>query len=83
MPAQPGTAQTFILRVWLEPGDGGGEWRGELKSVPGGETAYFRGWDRLPALMRRAVEGTGAGPPLAGDTPEPGSERSSDRSTRP
>lgn len=59
MPAQPGTAQTFILRVWLEPGAGGGEWRGELKSVPGGESAYFRGWDGLPALLRRVVEGDG------------------------
>ena len=58
MPAEPSTARTFILRVWLEPGasTGAGEWRGELRSVPGGETAYFRTWDALPALMRRAVE---------------------------
>lgn len=61
MPAQPGTAQTYILRVWLEPGPAGaaGEWRGEVKSVPGGETAYFRGWDALPVVMRRVVEGAG------------------------
>jgi hypothetical protein len=59
MPAQPGTAQTFILRVWLEPGAGGGEWRGELKSVPGGESVFFRTWDALPALLRRVVEGEG------------------------
>lgn len=59
MPAESSTAQTFILRVWLEPGASAGEWRGEVKSVPAGETAYFRTWDALPALVRRAVEGTG------------------------
>jgi hypothetical protein len=50
-------ARTFILRVWLEPGAGDrpetGEWRGELKGVPGGETAYFRGFDALPPVLRR------------------------------
>jgi hypothetical protein len=60
MPSPPPASQTFILRVWLEPGPGGeaGEWRGEIKSVPGGETAYFRGWDAAAAALRRAVEGT-------------------------
>jgi hypothetical protein len=56
-PAPP--ARTFILRVWLEPGAGDrpetGEWRGELKGVPGGETAYFRGMDALPPLLHRLV----------------------------
>ncbi|HEX6042349.1 hypothetical protein [Longimicrobium sp.] len=63
MPAQPPTSQTFILRVWLEPGPGGdaGEWRGELKSVPGGETAYFRGWNGVGPALRRAVEEQGIG----------------------
>jgi hypothetical protein len=63
MPAQPSTSQTFILRVWLEPGPGGeaGEWRGELKSVPGGETVYFRGLDGVGVALRRAVEGDGGG----------------------
>jgi hypothetical protein len=57
-PAPP--ARTFILRVWLEPGAGDrpetGEWRGEIKGVPGGETAYFRGFDALPPLLRRLAE---------------------------
>lgn len=64
MPAPTSTAQTFILRVWQEPGAPaeGGEWRGEVKSVPRGETAYFRTWDGLPALLRRLAEGgEGAG----------------------
>jgi hypothetical protein len=59
MPSEPPLSQTYILRVWLEPGaDGGaGEWRGELKQVPGGATKYFRTWDALPALLRQVVEG--------------------------
>lgn len=53
-------ARSFILRVWLEPGAGDrpetGEWRGELKGVPGGESAYFRGFDALPPLLRRLTQ---------------------------
>lgn len=59
-PAPP--AQTFILRVWLEPAPapGPGEWRGELKHVPTGTTAYFRTFEGLPPLLHRLVEGGAA-----------------------
>ena len=61
MPAESSTARTFILRVWREPGAPGDEWRGEVKTVPAGETAYFRTWNGLPALMRRLLDGEGTG----------------------
>jgi hypothetical protein len=54
-PAPP--AHSFILRVWLEPRQGAapGEWRGELKHVPSGTTAYFRTFESLPPLLHRLV----------------------------
>ena len=56
-------AQTFILRVWLEPAPppAAGEWRGELKHVPTGTTAYFRTFEGLPPLLQRLVAAGGAG----------------------
>ncbi|HWK89763.1 MAG TPA: hypothetical protein VNP72_07200, partial [Longimicrobium sp.] len=57
-------AHSFILRVWLERSDGEpGEWRGELKHVPSGETAFFRTLDGLQPLLERllAAGGTARG----------------------
>ena len=54
-------AHTFVLRVWLERGGGaqGDEWRGELRRVPTGETAYFRTLEALPSLLARLVAPAG------------------------
>ncbi len=52
MTSQP--ARSFILRLWLEQsdrGDADGEWRGEVKQVPTGDSAYFRTLEALPPLL--------------------------------
>ncbi len=54
-------AQSFVLRVWLERDDAPslpGEWRGELKHVPSGQSAYFRTLEGLPPVLRRLLDGT-------------------------
>ncbi|HEU0016094.1 MAG TPA: hypothetical protein VFQ45_20620 [Longimicrobium sp.] len=53
--AEPMPAHSFILRVWLEPAGGTGEWRGELKHVPSGETSYFRTLEGLQPLLERML----------------------------
>ena len=45
-------ARTFILRLWLETGaGGGGEWRGQLQPIPDGQIRYFRDWSTLARLL--------------------------------
>lgn len=63
MPIEPSTSHTFVVRVWLEPvsGEEAGEWRGEVRSVPGGDGAYFRGLEGACAALRRAMEEQGIG----------------------
>lgn len=64
-------AQSFILRVWLERDDASstdGEWRGELKHVPSGRSAYFRTLQGLPPVLRRLLEDPAPGD--AGEGPE-------------
>jgi hypothetical protein len=54
-------AQSFVLRVWLERDDASslpGEWRGELKHVSSGRSAYFRTLEGLPPVLRRLLDGT-------------------------
>jgi hypothetical protein len=56
MTSQP--ARSFVLRLWLERGDREeteGEWRGEVKPVPAGDSAYFRTLEALPALLARLL----------------------------
>jgi hypothetical protein len=63
-------AQSFILRVWLERDDASstpGEWRGELKHVPSGQSAYFRTLEGLPPVLLRLLEGTRGGEPAEPD----------------
>ena len=49
--------QSFVLRVWRESGQHGeAEWRGELRHVPTGRSAFFRTLEALPALVRRQAE---------------------------
>lgn len=59
MTSHPPAAQTFIVRVWVEPGDAAsqaGEWRGELKHVPSGRSAYFRTLEGLTPVLQRMLE---------------------------
>jgi hypothetical protein len=56
MTPDPPPVHTFVLRVWLERGEGDPcEWRGELKRVPTGETAYFRTLEALAGLLLQLV----------------------------
>jgi hypothetical protein len=61
MTSHPPAAQSFVLRVWLERDDAAsapGEWRGELKHVPSGRSAYFRTLEGLPPVLLRLLDGT-------------------------
>lgn len=58
MDPQSPAALTFILRLWLEKDDAGhapGEWRGELKHVPSGRSAYFRTFDGIAGALHRLL----------------------------
>ena len=62
----PNAAASFFVRVWQEPGDKNGQWRGEVRHVQSGENAYFCDAGDLLAflaahggkeLIRRAKKG--------------------------
>jgi hypothetical protein len=56
MTPQPG--RSFILRLWLERSEREeteGEWRGEVKTVPAGESTYFRTLEALPTLLTKLL----------------------------
>lgn len=64
MPTDPRTSHTLIVRLWPEPREMGGregesEWRGEIRHVPSGAQAYFRGLDGLAATIRDIIENGG------------------------
>ncbi len=52
---------SFTLRLWQEElGQGDLEWRGRVQNVAGGETAFFRDWPGLVAVLQRLVATTSA-----------------------
>lgn len=55
---------TYVVRLWYEAGGGNdceGEWRGQVREVPGGRTAYFRSIDGVVAAMKRLAGVSGGG----------------------
>ena len=46
-------SHVFVLRLWFEPGgDGGGEWRGEIRDVTTRARVAFRHLEGLAAAVR-------------------------------
>lgn len=59
-PSSDGTGastRTFVVRLWFEAADAsggeGGEWRGQLREVPGGRIAYFRTVEGVVAALKK------------------------------
>lgn len=69
--AQPDSRDShlFLLRLWQEETDEERyEWRGQLRTVPGGERRYFRTWASLLRHLTAMLPESGArGPPEARD----------------
>ena len=46
-------SHTFVLHLWFEAGDEGGEWRGEILDVATRDRASFRHLDGLASAVRQ------------------------------
>ncbi len=56
--------ESFVARIWLEPGnDGGTTWRGHIRHVQGEEEEYFKDLVEMREFLGR-VSGV-AGPPVS------------------
>lgn len=50
------SSQLFTLRLWrAEPGEGAGEWRGQLRHVTSGQIYYFRDWQAFLTLLLKLL----------------------------
>ena len=60
-------ANSFVVRIWLEPREIEGadpEWRGRIEHVESGDRAYFRGLDKMVEFMVGHLDGLGGVSPL-------------------
>ncbi|MBI4539733.1 MAG: hypothetical protein HY704_09540 [Gemmatimonadetes bacterium] len=76
MSRQESRFHTFIVRCWLELPDSeaSGQWRGEVRHLPGGEAMRFRDLADVLRFIRAVLEARG-GQPAAG---HPGDRRDAD-----
>ncbi len=52
--ASPGEQPvSFVIRLWLEPGDGERQWRGHVRHVQGQSEMYFRDFQELQEFLKR------------------------------
>jgi hypothetical protein len=59
--------QSFIVRLWLDEGDGASgdaAWRGSITHVPSGDHRYVKGFDEIASFMFKYVEQMGARGPI-------------------
>ncbi len=58
------SARTFVVRLWFEATDetgSRGEWRGQVREVPGGDTAYFRKLEGVVGALEKLGAASGPG----------------------
>ena len=74
MAPEPRRPHTLIVRIWPEPREiegHQGEWRGEVRHVPSGAAAFFRGLEALGETVREMIEPQGgqvSGGPTEGES---------------
>ncbi len=44
---------SFVIRLWLEPGDGQPQWRGHIRHVQGQSELYFSDFQALLEFLKR------------------------------
>lgn len=69
MAPDPMGRESFIVRIWQEPGSSSG-WRGQVVEVTTHTVDYFEDLDSLVDLLRRHLQRYGLDPQMSGSLPQ-------------
>jgi len=69
---------SFLVRLWREPPEASGAWRGEVESIQGGQLVEVQSLDEVLEYIRQAAETSqppalpapGSGDQMTNDTPQ-------------
>jgi hypothetical protein len=62
----PPSYRSFLVRLWRDPPEAGGAWRGEVESIQSGELLAVESLEQALAILWRAT-GMPAEPPAQSD----------------